>query len=288
MDIVLKPSSSEHIEKYVDLYKVCFPHALHLRTQYLSWLYYKNPAGKAIGADAWRGSKIIGQVLALPGQYFLHGEIVQGLLAVNVAVHPSCEGGHLFKKLGLSMCEYGAAAGYRFVIGVANKAATFGWLFLMGFQLVAPLKARVGIANLCLRKTSENIINATKLRHVWNENTITWRLSNPLKQSFLKIDKDKNWAIAYTSADKFGLYAVAEFPLNGSNIYGLHSSIASSLMPKVFLGLIPAYKFPNSYVTVPERFKPSPLNLIYKNLTDSKDRLDPSSCFINFLDFDAF
>lgn len=287
MDITLTPSSVNHLEKYIELYRNCFPDALHLGSDYLSWLYYKNPIGQAIGADAWHGDNIVGQVIAIPGKYSLHSENIQGLLAVNVVVHPEFQGRHLFKKLGLCMCEYGAQAGYKFVIGIANRAATPGWVRQMGFQLVAPLQARIGIGSLCLQETAEEIIGATKLCHTWNADTITWRLNSPLKKFFLKTNKDKNWATAYTSADKFGLYAVAEFPLN-AEIEHLQPSIASSLMPKVFLGLIPTYKFPNSYVTIPERFKPSPLNLIYKNLTDSKDRLDPSSCFINFLDFDAF
>ena len=50
---------------------------------------------------------------------------------------------------------------------------------------------------------------------------------------------------------------------------------------KVFLDFIPKYKFTNLYVTIPERFKSSLLNLIYKNLADSKDRIDPSGFFIN-------
>jgi len=59
-------------------------------------------------------------------------------------------------------------------------------------------------------------------------------------------------------------------------------------MPKVFLGLIPKYKFTNRYLIIPKQFKPSPLNFIYKNLEDNKENIDPSSCFLNFLDFDAF
>jgi len=104
----------------------------------------------------------------------------------------------------------------------------------------------------------------------------------------MKKSKDNNWATAFTAADKFELYAVAEFPLNTINTECLQRNIMSSLIPKVFLGLIPKYKFTNLYVTTPESFKSSPMNVIYKNLTDSKNRIDPSSFFINFLDFDTF
>ena len=97
----------------------------------------------------------------------------------------------------------------------------------------------------------------------------------------LKKSNNNNWATDYTSAVKFGLYVVAEFPLNNINTECLQRNRMPSLMPKVFLDFIPKYKFTNLYVTIPERFKSSLLNLIYKNLADSKDRIDPSSCFIN-------
>jgi hypothetical protein len=104
----------------------------------------------------------------------------------------------------------------------------------------------------------------------------------------LQKSKENNWATDYSAADKFELYVVAEFPLNTINTDCLQRNITSSLIPKKNLDLIPKYKFTNLYVTIPERFKSSPLNSIYKNLADSKNRIDPSSCFKNFLDFDAF
>lgn len=286
MNIELQKSSSKYIEKYIDLYRNCFPEASHLGHQYLSWLYYDNPIGPAIGADAWYGNRIIGQVIAIPGKYFFGNENIKGLLAVNVAVHSEFQGRYLFKKLGIRMCEYGYQEGYSFVIGVANRAATPGWIRQMGFQLVSPLEARIGIGTLSLEKFSEEIISATQLRHLWTKDTIAWRLNNPLKKMF--ITKNKNWITAYSPTGKFGFNAIAEFPCNPEGIDFNNQTITNSLMPKVFLGLIPKYKFTNRYLIIPERFKPSPLNLIYKNLNDVEESIDSSTWFFNFLDFDAF
>jgi hypothetical protein len=286
VNIELKKSSSQHIQNYIELYQSCFPRASHLNHNYLSWLYYANPIGAAIGADAWYGDKIVGQVITIPVNYFIHNESVKGLLAVNVAVHSDFQGKYLFKKLGLRMCEYGYQEGYQFVIGIANRAATPGWTRQIGFQLVSPLESRIGIRNLLLEKSSEEIIEATQFRHLWNNDTISWRLKNPSKKMFFKTNK--NWVTAYTSTGRFGLNAIAEFPFNSDKIDFENSTIANSLMPKVFLGLIPKYKFTNRYLIIPKQFKPSPLNFIYKNLENNKENIDPSSCFLNFLDFDAF
>ena len=74
-----------------------------------------NPSGIAIGVDAFHRDLIIGQVICVPGKYFLNGEYCNGLLAVNVAVHPKYQGRFLFKKLGIRVCELGLQEGYDFV-----------------------------------------------------------------------------------------------------------------------------------------------------------------------------
>ena len=288
MEIILKPSSPKYIEKYIQLYRSCFPRSNHLKYDYLTWLYAENPLGQAIGADAWFGDDVVGQVISIPGKYSLYNENTYGLLAVNVAVHSDFQGRYLFKRLGLSMCEYGSQAGYKFVIGIANREATPGWIRQMGFQLISPLQANIGLGNLSLHSKEEEILDATLLRHIWDNDSITWRLGNPLKKYYIKKNTSKNWLSIYTSANRLSVFAVAEVPMDGFIIDSYTHSLGLLLKPKVFLGLIPNYKFSNQYLSIPEKLKPSPLNLIYKNLDDNKDHLDSSGCFINFLDFDVF
>lgn len=288
MQIKLTPTSLKNLPRYIELYEACFPSAANLKFEYLSWFYGSNPLGEAQGADAWDGNKLVGQVIAIPGKYILRDEVVTGLLAVNVAVHPSYQGRNLFKKLGLQMCEYGAQAGHRFVIGVANRAATPGWVRKMGFQLVTPLQARLGIGPLSLAHSDSEINQSTQLRHYWEKDSISWRLRNPAKKFYLSHHSSSDWAVVTASADKPGLVAVAEIPLKRSYTLPFTSSPLQTILPRVFLGLIPKYRFSKRYLEIPEKIKPSPLNFIYKNLVDSSDRLDSDTCFINFLDFDAY
>lgn len=288
MNITFQQSSLSHLPKYVDLYRACFPKAAHLTLKYLDWLYGNNPAGSAIGADALFGDEVIGQVIAVPGCYKFRGQSVKGLLAVNVAVHPKFQGRHLFKRLGLQMCEYGTQAGYSFVIGIANAAATPGWVRHMDFQLVSPLEARIGIGDINLRRKSFEILSNSELYHLWGTDTLDWRLSNPLKNATLKLHKEEGWGTIYTASGTAGLSAIAETPLEIDNTYIPKEGKFQQLLPHVFLGLIPKYRWNFRYSKIPDKIKPSPLNLIFKSLKNSSDRVDPESILINYLDFDAF
>lgn len=287
MEITIQKSSLECLPKYINLYRACFPSAQHLQSEYLSWFYWSNPVGAVVGADAVCGEEVVGQVLAVPGKYWLRGEPVLGLIAVNVVVHPSFQGRHLFKRLGLRMCDYGAQHGYAFVTGVANAAATPGWIRQMGFQKVSPLEARIGFGGLGVTDF-QAVLSASELRHAWTPETLSWRANNPVNKVRFCSDESGNRLTAYASAGKYGISAFAELWSDEKFTPSFTGGGMLPFMPRVFLGLVPMHQFRYNLVNIPERFKPSPLNLIYKNLQDSKDRIDPSACFFNFLDFDAF
>lgn len=286
MEIELIQSNASRLEDYMVLYRACFPQADKLQFEYLTWLYKLNPEGEALGADAMCDGKVVGQVIALPGRYRLRGRLVRGLVAVNVAVHPGFQGKHLFKRLGLKMCEFGAKAGFEFVIGVANAAATPGWVRQMGFQLVGPLQARVGWGALH-PEACERGIDEAMLYQEWSKQSLDWRVANPVNPVSL-IDRGSRQLTALASAGKPGLNVMAVLPSRAHAQVLASQRVCSWLMPKVFVGAVPDYRFGINFQAIPERIKPSPLNLIYKNLVDSSDRVSLEKCFITFLDFDAF
>lgn len=286
-DILLIKSSTDLLSKYVDLYKTCFPNASHLELNYLTWLYKENPAGVFVGADAFVGNDVVGQVAAIPCEYILRGNLVRGLLAVNVVVHPMFQGRHLFKKLGLKMCELGAEEGYDFVMGVANAAATPGWKRQMGFQLVTPLDAMIGFGRLGVNDY-DSILGKAEFRHSWSPSTFKWRCGNPVNKVITKAVARNNSLSAFSSSGKIGIAAYAEVTRDDLLDDVKNRGWKYSLQLRVFLGLIPGHAFGSNYIKIPSRFRASPLNLIYKNLHDSSDRLLPDSCLVNYLDFDAF
>jgi len=58
----------------------------------------------------------------------------------------------------------------------------------------------------------------------------------------------------------------------------------------LFLGLEPRLDLPShGFWPIPDRFRPSPLNLIWRPLADTVPReLDPRAVALNFLDFDPY
>lgn len=287
MEIEFKRSEVYKISEYVELYKLCFPNAAHLKLNYLEWLYRDNPEGKFVGVDAIYEDKVIGQVVSVPTCFKLDGALRKGLIAVNVVVHPSFQGRHLFKKLGLKMCDEGASEGYSFVMGVSNAAATLGWTRQMGFQLVKPLDAVIGVGSLGVANYTEQL-HGCSFEHVWNSETLKWRCNNPFNPITVT-SQNNNYIGLVASAGKPLISAYAEIVVDVAAIKDIAiSTPLNKILPKVFLGLIPNHAFKMNYQSIPPKFRASPLNFIYKNLMDSTHKLDASSCFINFLDFDAF
>lgn len=283
-EVTIKKSSVDFLLKYIELYRICFPNATHLGAVYLSWLYKANPAGGIVGADAFFGNEVIGQVVAVPGEYFLSGRLVRGLLAVNVVVHPKFQGRHLFKKLGLKMCEYGAEAGYEFVIGVANAVATPGWVRQMGFQLVQPLEARLGVGSLGIDfGVAEKMV---QFKREWTEESLSWRIANPNNPVAYRKKGDR--LQFYAAAKGKFLPVYAELPVQPAS--SLAVDRLDFLSPcRLFLGLVPndACNF-SSYIDIPQCFRPSPLNFIYRSLTQRVVKLEKGSVSFSFLDFDAY
>lgn len=282
-EIVFKKSQLSSLLQYIDLYQICFPKALHLNVPYLRWLYRDNPIGDFFGIDAYFDNRVIGQVAAIPGEYFLSGRVVKGLLAVNVAVHPKFQGRHLFKKLGLKMCELATEAGYSFVIGVANRVATLGWIRQMGFQLVQPLEARIGMGSL---KVNFSIEMDEQFRRIWSDESFKWRAANPNNPIFKRYYYGR-WE-CYAAAK--GIYLPVYTEL-AKEIFSYAETKKRFLSPiRLFLGLLPFERKASlkNYYSIPNRYKPSPLNLIYKSLDQKVEKLEKEHITFSFLDFDAY
>jgi hypothetical protein len=283
----IQPADIHPIARYRKLYGICFPQAYHLDHAYLEWLYFGNPCGNAMGAEAVDGEDIVGQVVGIPGEFCLKGEHVRGLIAVNVAVHPNYQGRHLFKKMGLFMCDLARTRGFSFVMGVANKAATPGWIRQMRFQLVAPLEARIGVGPNWMSSLGGQRRDEIELYRVWDTESLAWRISNPVNPVHLVNDKDKYRAYSRSSHPLVTAYC--EFTGPSMAPESQPPGFIEKLLPRISLGLNPDNQvLRGAYMDLPERLRPSPLNLIFKSLMDPTEKINESKCLITSLDFDAF
>lgn len=268
---------------YSSLFAACFPDSGKFTREYLDWLYVRNPDGHAFGFDAWEGDVLAAHYVCIPAQANVDGRVVQVLLSLNTATHPQFQGKGLFTKLASMTYEAAAAAGYAGVYGVANANSTPGFVRKLGFQLVRPLEALVGVGGI--GTAGRQAALAPAFERVWSDAALEWRCASP-SNPVLRRRKGTAWQF---HAPAFGswIHAYAELALPAAVALGPTGAPATPL--RLYLGLMPdAERSAGSYVAIPKRLRPSPLNLIYRSLSSPGLQLDGALIRFSFLDFDAY
>ncbi len=261
------------IQNYADLFKAVFNEPEVLTTRFLDWLYAKNPVGNAFGLNAWSDGELAAHYAAIPVVYLINGVKTKGLLALNTATHPKHQGKGIFTKIGNAANELAASRGYEFVSGVANQNSTDGYLRKLGFYLISPLDAKVGIGAV------ETNAAEAALQPYWDQSAFGWRLSNPNGRY------SRHGAHVLAETGKFGIRAVLS--LNTEKLDP--GNIKKSATPlRLWIGLDPGIKLKGVFVSVPQRFKTSPLNFIFKDLTGKLPRFDKGDVFFELIDFDVY
>ncbi|OHB35211.1 MAG: hypothetical protein A2882_14675 [Phenylobacterium sp. RIFCSPHIGHO2_01_FULL_70_10] len=270
--------SAGQLDAYAALLSQVFAAAPKFTADAIAWRYRDNPAGQVVGADAWAGETLAAHYVTCPMRTHVEGQRLKGLLSLNTATHPDFQGRGLFTRLAQATYEDGAARGYDFVIGVANAQSTPGFLRKLAFQHVAPLEA--GVLTHMPRAFAPAKV---RFAGVWDAENLAWRLLNPAAdyRASLSGELTAIWADTHLP----GVRCVAF--LEGQPPETLH---ARPLGLSLFLGLDPRLNLGGlGLIRLPDRFRPSPLNLIYRPLSDrAPPRLDPAAVALNFLDFDPY
>jgi GNAT superfamily N-acetyltransferase len=277
------------LAQYGALFKACFPMTDKFTPRYLAWLYLENPDGRAVGYDAWDGDKLAAHYVCIPARAWVEGVEVPVLLSLNTATHPDYQGKGLFTKLAAMTFEAGASQGFDGVYGVANANSTPGFVRKLGFQLVRPLEARVGLGGL--RHGRQAPSTALSFERSWSAAALRWRCANPHNPVYVRNGGGKLRFHAAASGHKLPAYAeldAAGIALPAADAES--ESAAPMLSPlRLFIGLAPdASSSYWNYASIPLSLRPSPLNLIYRSFAPRVAALDPSRIAFSFLDFDAY
>lgn len=275
----------ESLNTYGSLFAECFPGATHLDSRYLAWLYRDNPVGRVVGFDAWEGDELAAHYVCIPVDLQVHRRPVRGLLSLNTATRPAFQGKGLFTKLAELCYAAGAQEGFECIYGVANAHSTPGFLRKLGFSLVGPLEARIGVAwpEFSFGDLSQS---TEEFRRIWTKASMAWRVSCPSNLISLTRKEGRGW-LASASARKFGVRAVAEIPDYGAE-FDEHGG-NMFCFGKLFIGLVPReYGRLSGYIDIPARLRPSPLNLIYRDLSGELAVPAVNHVMLSFLDFDAY
>jgi GNAT superfamily N-acetyltransferase len=252
----------------------------HLYTEsYLRWEYDENPEGKAIGFDAWDGETLAGHYVTQPMRARLDGREHRGLLSLNTATNPQHQGKGLFTTLAQRTYAAAADEGYAFVIGVANEKSTHGLVKHLGFTLLGPLEAHVGLGHppMTTRET------AIAYERVWSDDALRWRTRNPARPYFTVHHGSSSTVLAKT--EYRGLMGVLTDDATASA--APDASAFTRALPRLWLGVDARLDFRRAAtIRLPVRLRPSPLNLIFRALRDDVRVPRREEIAFSLIDFD--
>ena len=274
--------STKGIQEISDLLNLVFPDTDANSYEYLDWEYTKNPEGKAGGFNAYFGNLLAAHYVTQPIKSRINGIETKGLLSLNTATHPDHRGKRLFTELADMTYELAAKQGYKFVIGVANENSIKGFTKHLGFKLIKPLDVKIGIG--LHKETQKNDYSYIRL---WDKETIKWRLSNPIINYKIKEKKGQSFILAPTK--KFGINAAIGIFDKGvcEEIPIVKKVIINKVI--IWIGVDNSINWKKSaYISFPDKLKPSPLYLIFKDLTNNNVNLDSETMKFQCIDFDAY
>ena len=120
---------------------------------------------------------------------------------------------------------------------------------------------------------------------VWSAPALAWRCASPVNPVRSRMAGGV-WQFQAHALRGVPAYAELAAP---SNAPGAARSGGAMAPVRLYLGLVPdQVRSFATYVSIPKRLRPSPLNLIYRAFTPGARPLDPASIQFTFLDFDAY
>jgi len=275
--------SDSEIEQTASLLSLVWPNA-GITADYLHWLYRENPAGTAEIYNVWDNGQIIAHYAAIPVKADLFGVQENGLLSLNTAVHPTYRGKGYFKKLALQTFADAHTRGTSFVIGVANANSTVLFRRQLRFQLVCPLTVKIGVGSI--KRLSVLAEKGRDYTQSWDEQTLSWRLRRPCAK-YRFVDQNGSTSILGDTG-KYGIWTIMH-ELDSSMMTLSQESLFRWNPLTLWIGLDSSCDWDRSYyINLPDRFKASPLNFVFKDLSGLGRTLAPHKIKFSLLDFDAF
>jgi GNAT superfamily N-acetyltransferase len=267
------------IVEMAELLRTVFPDAEHFTTDVVTWQYRAAPDGTVVGMNAWAGAVLAAHYATVPITAKVNGKEERGLLSLNTATHPAHQGRGLFTKLAKATYALGAEQGFGFVVGVANANSTHGFINKLGFQLVAPLRAMIGVGPLPASGNSD-----VAFERLWSPAASAWRLAHPTYDYTCRTSERR--VTLFSERTQYGArYVLGVQPWHEAPA-GC-APLTSAPLAQVWIGLDPGMNFSGRpYLNVPMRFRPSPLNLIFKDLTGEGRTLDAAKTRFQAMDFD--
>lgn len=284
------------------------------RSDFLQWQYETSPSGEVIAENACDDVGLLGHYAVVPQRWLWRGRVSPFALSLNTAVSERARGQGLFTRLAEATYASAADRGVLAIVGVANANSTPGFIGRLGFDLVGPLDVSIVPWRPSRQARSIDRIEASALRtdpivagqlgegqplaesatrRCWDAAELEWRLRDPRQQ--FAVFRGPSW-LAVTCRTKHKGVPVAVIT---KVLLDHHEADHVELGPiaaaacrhhrapvALHAGRNPGLR--GRGLPLPDRLRPSPLNLIVKSLTAG----EPSSAFVpevfEFLEFDAY
>jgi GNAT superfamily N-acetyltransferase len=284
-----------------------FPGSRIAREDYLRWLYLDNPAGPVVEADEDDDQGRVGHYAVVPVPLWVDGQEREGALSLNTAVGERGRGRGLFTTLAAETYERARARGITDVVGVANANSTPGFTGRLAFTLITSLPARVLLPAPGARRAARTLGSVADLDEQafalaaraprggglarrWSREQLEWRLSP--RGGTYRLHRSAH-ALAVSAADAVRGVPVAilagvlaDGPLAAGEARALVAAACRAHRAPLAIHAGINRDLPLRGVPLPARLKPSPLNLIHRDLTGSGPAPDVARW--EFLDFDAY
>lgn len=276
--------SNEGINKTASFLGVVFSKPCLFVADLLHWQYVLNPCGKAIGFNAFtQNGELAAHYAVQPLTALLNGKEVKAALSLNTATSKKHQGKKLFTTLAELTYKEAAEKGIELILGVANSKSIHGLEKKLGFINYGPLSVAVGF-----NKSLEIFPDSKTSFQVKRTNEeLEWRLSHPLKKYSLF---QKNGALEVLSNSGYWNIQIQMAVLNNVSVPTiLVESKQNRSIFKVWIGLDPSFTtLPKGFLNVPIKFRPSPLYLSMKKLSDAILLPIRSEILFQAMDFDAY
>jgi hypothetical protein len=261
--LTIRPVTQNSLSMYIELFKASFP-SYKTSIDYVSWLYFENPNGSAVGFDAYDGDLLIAHYVCIP--IWIDGYQKPSLLALNTATHPKYQGRGLLKVLANNTYEnYGDD--FSCVVGVANAQAIKPLTKHLGFEHIGDLELRFG-----------RLDSSTFGRRTYSADEVHWRAICPKKALQTHFYPDQK--VEFTR-HMYGVFPISALcPIRGEK-----PQIPNSMKSvKKFRVTLDWRRNKKPFLFLPKRLKPSPLSFVFRPLSESdSSRLAAWT----FPDFDA-
>jgi GNAT superfamily N-acetyltransferase len=273
--------SPEGLASLQKLLRLGFPQASHLTAAYLDWAYLQNPSGRALGCNAYAGAEPVAHLAMQPFEAEIEGRRQRGVMAHNLVTHPAHRGRGLFTRIAEQSLRAATESGFDFAMAIVNQNSTPGFVRKLGYQLVCPLDARLGIGTAPDGEGCE-----PQYRRLWSRETLAWRLGPPHRP--YRVRPSDGCRTVFADTGSFGIQVqLGRFP--AELLPGDLPALGGGNPVRLWIGLDPGRRGSRSaYVNLPLRLRPSPLNFVFLDLTGQGRTLDPNRIAFRAVDFDAY